>query len=117
MLKRGPALKVTVHLNQDADSPSGFLQDAVLDLLQKENIAGASAIRPYAGFGVHGRLHTQGAGSVAGEHLPVMILFVDEEARVQQVLPKLLDLVTDGMVEVHPTEILKIVSGKSRVIS
>ena len=117
MLKRGPALKVTVHLNQDADSPGGFLQDAVLDLLQKENIAGASVIHPYAGFGVHGRLHTQGAGSVAGEHLPVMIQFVDEEAHVQQLLPKLLDLVTDGMVEVHPTEILKIVSGKSRVIS
>ena len=117
MLRRGPALKVTVHLNQDADSPGGFLEDAVLDLLRKNNIAGASVIHPHSGFGIHGRLHTRGAGSVAGEHLPVLISFVDEEGMIQKVIPALLDLVTDGMVEVHSTEVLKVATGQPRVIS
>ena len=117
MLKTGPALKVSVHLNEDVDSASGFLHDAVLNFLQEHSIAGATVYRPYAGFGFHRRLHTTGAGPVAGEHLPVLILFIEEEVRVRDLLPQLLELVTDGMVEMHPTEVLKAVAGAAKVIS
>ena len=117
MLKPGPALKVSVHLNEDIDSPGGFLHDAVLTLLQENSIAGATVYRPYAGFGSHGRLHTSGAGSVQGQHLPVLIFFVDQEDRVRALLPQLLELVTDGMVEMHPTEVLKAVFHPAKVLS
>lgn len=116
MLKPGPALKVSVHLNEDVDSPGGFLHDAVLNLLQEHAISGATVYRPYAGFGSHGRLHTTGAGPVRGEHLPVLILFVEEEPKIRALLPQLLDLVTDGLVEMHPTEILKGAVRSAKVI-
>ncbi len=117
MLKTGPALKVSVHLNEDVGAADGFLHDAVLHLLQEHSIAGATVYRPYAGFGAHGRLHTTGAGLVDGEHLPVLIFFVDEESRVRALLPQLLDLVTDGMVEMHATEVLKAAVRSAKVIS
>ena len=116
MLRPGPARKVTIYLNDDTGSGTGFLHEDVLTLLQAHGIGGASALRPCAGFGSHGRLHVSGAGSVEGEHLPIIIVFIDTEEKVQAVLPALLELVSDGLIESHPTEILKAASQLSGVI-
>jgi PII-like signaling protein len=117
MLEAGPALKVTVHLNQDTGSAKGFLHDEILTFLQKNGVEGATAFRAHAGFGVHRRLHTRGAGDVEGEHLPVIIYFVDTFQKVHAIMPELLGLVTDGLVEAHPTEILKNITTVEKVLS
>ena len=64
-------------------------------------------IRPAAGFGSHHRLHTAGAGSVEGEHLPVRIEFLESPEVVASLLPALCELVTDGLIETHATTIVK----------
>jgi uncharacterized protein len=117
MLQAGLALKVTVHLNQDTGSAHGFLYDDILRFLQERGIEGATALRAHAGFGTHQRLHSKDAGDVAGQHLPVLIYFVDEASKVKAVLPDLLNLVTDGLVEVHPTEVLKNIATSEKVLS
>jgi PII-like signaling protein len=66
---------------------------------------------------MHGRLHTAGVGDVAGLHLPVIICFVETREKVDSILLALLGMVTDGLVEAHPTEILKNISTSERVIS
>lgn len=117
MLKGQPAFKVTIHLNRDTDTTSGFLCDDLLRLLQSNGIAGATVLHATAGFGAHHRLHEEGAGPVAGEHLPVVLSFIDTEERVTAVLPNLLEMVSDGMVEAHPTQILKQAMTQPRVIA
>jgi PII-like signaling protein len=117
MLQAGSALKVTVHLNQDTGSMHGFLYKDILDFLQAREIEGATVIRAHAGFGMHRRLHNSDAGGMDGDHLPVIIYFVDEVAKVRAILPDLLAMVTDGLVEAHPTEILKNVTNPEKVLS
>ncbi len=119
MLPAGPAIKVTIYLNHDTASSRGFLRDEILVFLQERGIgvSGATVLHPYAGFGSHGRLHKVDEGDVAGLHLPVVIFFVETTEKVNSILPALLDMVTDGMVEAHPTEILKSVIGKEKVVS
>ncbi|HEY0263975.1 MAG TPA: DUF190 domain-containing protein [Granulicella sp.] len=112
-----PGVKVTLYLNRDTTATHGFLHEDILRMLAERGIRGASVLRPYAGFGAHHMLHTEGAGPVAGEHLPVLIVFVEEEHRANAVLPELLEMVTDGMVEAHPTQILKIASQPEKVIA
>jgi PII-like signaling protein len=107
MLAPGAAQKVIIHLNQDTNSTQGFLFSEILDFLYANGVAGATVIRPYAGFGSHHRIHTQGAGSVEGEHLPVRIEFLESPAVVDAILPALCDMVTDGLVETHPTTVVK----------
>lgn len=107
MLKPGPALKVAVHLNEDTSAQERFLHQDVLAYLQKHGIEGATVFRPHAGYGVHRKLHTHGAGPVTGEHLPVLVLFIDAEAKVRAILPGLLAMVNDGLVEMHSVEVLK----------
>jgi PII-like signaling protein len=117
MLPLGPATKVTIYLNRDTGSSNGFLHDEILQYLQKNGVHGATVLRPYAGFGVHGRIHKKDAGDVAGLHLPVVICFIETAAKIEAILSPLLDMVTDGLVEAHSTEILKNISTGERVIS
>ena len=117
MLPVGPGRKVTVYLNEDTSAAHGFLHEEILLHLQKNGIDGSTVFRAHAGFGAHGRVHTENAGDVSGLHLPILIQFVETPEKVEAVLPGVLELVTDGLVEAQPTEILKHVSGQERVIS
>jgi PII-like signaling protein len=107
MLVPGAAKKVIVHLNEDTSAAHDFLYTEILEFLHSRGVAGASMIRPAAGFGSHHRLHTAGAGSVEGEHLPVRVEFIESIEVVDAILPALCELVTDGLVETHATTIVK----------
>jgi uncharacterized protein len=117
MLPLGPATKVTIYLNRDTGSSNGFLHDEILQYLQKNGVHGATVLRPYAGFGFHGRLHKDDAGDVAGLHLPVVICFIETTGKIEAILAPLLEMVTDGLVEAHLTEVLKNISTSERVLS
>jgi PII-like signaling protein len=117
MLPIGPGVKVTVYLNEDTGAQRSFLENDILAYLQARGVNGATVHHAHAGFGAHRRLHTSGAGDVEGLHLPVVICFVDTREKVDSLLPDLLAMVTDGLVEAHPTEILKNISTSARVIS
>src|ERR1700683_2356653 len=107
MLVPGTAKKVIIHLNDDTSSARDFLYNEILAFLYGHGVAGATVIRPHAGFGSHHRLHTTGAGSVEGEHLPVRIEFLESPEVVDAILPALCELVSDGLVETHATTIVK----------
>lgn len=117
MLQVGPAVKVTIHLNRDTGAPRGFLADEILAFLQVQGIEGATLIQAHAGYGSHRHLHTAGAGDVAGLHLPVILYFVEEHAKFESIRDRLLELVTDGLVEVQPTIVLKNAAFQEKVIS
>ena len=115
MLSPGRAYKVSVYLNKDSSAESSFLHEAVLALLRVRGMAGLTTHLPFTGFGSHQQLHRQGDGPVGGEHLPVLLVFVDTEERVRAILPELKSLVTDGLIEMHPVEIIQHLSQDGRV--
>jgi PII-like signaling protein len=107
----GPAKKVTIHLNEDTSSRSDYLSHEILSLLLKQGVAGATVLRPEAGFGSHHRIHTQEGGADTAQHMPLRIEFIDTEQNVAILLPLLQELVTDGLIEAQDTVILKAASG------
>jgi len=108
VLARGPAKKVTIHLNEDTSSRRDFLSREILALLLEENVAGATVVRPVSGFGSHHRVHTLEGGVDGDHHMPLLIEFVESEEHVEALLPRLMDLVTDGLIEAHDTMVLKV---------
>ena len=111
MLIPGPAKKVTIHLNEDTSSRSDYLSHEILSLLLKQGVAGATVLRPEAGFGSHHRIHTQEGGADTAQHMPLRIEFIDTEQNIAILLPLLRELVTDGLIEAQDTVILKAASG------
>jgi uncharacterized protein len=67
--------------------------------------------RPAAGFGSHHQIHTSEGAADAARHMPVRIEFVESAQKVEVLSPALCELLTDGLIEVQDTVILKAVSG------
>jgi PII-like signaling protein len=106
MLSKGAAKKVTIYVNEDTLYDLRTLHDAILNYLLRKGVTGATASRALAGFGPHHVLHTPKV-EVLSEHLPIRIEFIESAEKVDAVLPTLYDMVTDGLIEVQDTTIIK----------
>jgi PII-like signaling protein len=109
MLPRGTAQKVTIYLNQDTRAHVEPLWSTVLNFLRSRHIAGATVLWADMGFGSHEQFHDR-RSEYAGEHRPVRIEFVETVARVEEVLPTLYDMVTDGLITVQEVTVIKSIS-------
>jgi PII-like signaling protein len=107
MLQKGMAKKVTIFINEDTQYHLTPLSDAILTFLMHKGVSGATATRAIAGFGGHHKLHTTKI-EVLSEHLPIRIEFIESAERVDQLMPTLYDMVTDGVIEVQDTNVVKV---------
>ncbi len=106
MLKPGSALKVVIYLGEAEQSHHRAAFLLVLDFLFYRGVAGATVTRGIAGFGAD--RHLQAASLIeASDNLPIKIEFIESEARVQELLPKLRELVGHGMIAAQPVEVLQ----------
>lgn len=108
MLSPGPAQRVVIHLNEDAAAEGDYLHLEVVSFLFTKGIAGATVLRGHSGFGIHHRMHTQGAPGVSGDHLPIRVEFLESALTVESLMPRLIELVTDGVIEVQATSIVHV---------
>ena len=109
MLPKGSAKKVTIYLNQDTRTHLEPLWSAILGFLRHKHVAGATLLRAAAGFGTHEQLHNPQSEYVA-EHSPVRIEFIDTPERVDELVPTLYDMVTDGLITVQDLIVVKAVA-------
>jgi PII-like signaling protein len=106
MLNKGPAKKVTIFINEDTQHHMQALHDSIMTFLLHKGVSGATATRAFSGFGSHQMLHTPKV-EVLTQHLPIRIEFVDTPEKVEEVLPTLYEMVSDGLIEVQDTNVVK----------
>lgn len=106
MLTKGPAKKVTIFINEDTQHHMTALHDSIMTFLLHKGVSGATATRAYSGFGSHQMLHTPKI-EVMAQHLPIRIEFVETPEKVAEVLPTLYEMVSDGLIEVQDTTVVR----------
>ena len=87
-----------------------FLYNEIFSFLFQRGVAGATVVRPVAGFGSHHRVHGTELGATSAGHMPVRIEFIESAERVDGLMPNLCELVTDGLIEAHETTVYKAVA-------
>ena len=107
MLPSGIAKKVTIHLNDDTSSAHDFLYNEIFSFLRTQGVAGATLIRPDAGFGSHHQVHQKDLADGGYGRMPVRIEFIESPDKVASLMPELCALLTDGLIEAHETVIYK----------
>ena len=112
-LKKGAAKKVTIYVNENTRYHLGPLYEAILAFLLRKGVAGATASRAMMGFGAHKVLHTIKIEDLMVD-LPIRIEFVESPEVVEELLPALYDMVTDGLIEVHDTTVVKAALKKTK---
>src|SRR2546427_10086987 len=81
------------------------LNEAIVEHVRKEGLAGATVIRGIEGFGADSHLHTSRILRLS-EDLPVVIEIVDTEDRIDRVIPMLDEMVGEGMITVERVHII-----------
>jgi PII-like signaling protein len=107
MLFKGPAKKVCIYVNEDTRYNLVPLYEAILSYLMHKGVAGATAYSAMAGFGAHQMMHTAQV-ELLSEHLPIRVEFTETAEKVEEVLPTLYEMVTDGVIEVQDTRVIKV---------
>jgi uncharacterized protein len=113
MLSSGPAKKVTVYVMGGQKYHGMACYAAVLDYLFFRSISGATVTRGIAGFGTDHKLHTTRLMELADE-MPMKIEFVESAERVEEVLPKLAEIASHGLIEVQDTTVINPAAEKKR---
>lgn len=106
MLSKGPAKRVTIYVNEDTRYRTEPLWRAVFEFLLHKQASGATVSRPLMGFGSHHIVRSLDMEATM-EHLPIQIEFVEVASRVEELLPTLYEMVTDGVIDVADTTIIK----------
>ncbi len=81
------------------------LYQAIVEMLREEGMAGATVLRGIEGFGANSHLHTARILRLS-EDLPVVIEVADTEERIEAVMPKLDEMVKDGLVTLERVQVV-----------
>ncbi len=114
MLTTGPAKKVTVYVVEGQTYHGTACYAAILDYLFFRGISGATVTRGMAGFGTDHKMHTSRLVDLS-DQMPIKIEFIETPDRVQEVLPKLAEIASHGLIEVHDTSVIRpVLAGETR---
>jgi PII-like signaling protein len=81
------------------------LYQAIVKMLREEGLVGATVLRGIEGFGATSRLHTARILRLS-EDLPIVIEGADTAERIEAIMPKLDEMVTEGMVTMERVEVV-----------
>ncbi|MFN2461125.1 MAG: DUF190 domain-containing protein [Candidatus Velthaea sp.] len=99
--KPGQLLRIFVN---EKDTWHGRpLYAAIVDMLKREHVAGASVFRGVEGFGAHREIHTAKILSFSGK-LPVLIEVVDDPEKIEALVPQLETMIFEGAVTLERIE-------------
>lgn len=111
MQQTGKALKVSIYLSEGTTTRGVASETSILDFLFYRGVAGATVLKGVAGFGGDHHLHSESIIAIS-DRLPVKIEFIDTAEKVEELLPKLKELASTGMIEVQETMIVKAANAK-----
>lgn len=81
------------------------LYEVLLELFRRRGFAGATVVRAIAGFGGSSRIHTHSILRLSLD-LPIIVEVVEEEAKLQAVLPELDGLIGGGLVTMEKAHVI-----------
>jgi uncharacterized protein len=81
------------------------LYEEIVLLAKKTGMAGATAIKGFLGFGCKSHMHTAKLLRLS-EDLPIIIEIVDSEEKINQFLPRLDEMVKEGLMTLEKANVV-----------
>ena len=100
-----PAVKLTAYVSDSVRYEHKPLYEAILEMLHREGISGATVAHGTAGYGADKQLHTIKILRLSND-LPVMITAIDTREKIEAVIPKLDGMIGKGLVTIEDIQII-----------
>jgi PII-like signaling protein len=91
------ATKLTIYVGDSDRHGRKPMHLAIVELLHDEGISGATVLHGIEGYGAHKQIHTARILDLSGD-LPVVVVAVDRPEKIEAVLPKLDEIIGEGLV-------------------
>lgn len=108
MRLEGAATRLTIFVDEDDQWHHRPVYTEIVHRAHQAGLAGASVLRGVEGFGASSRIHTTRLLSLS-EDLPAVIVIVDTDEKIRAFLPRIDELVTEGLVILDPVEVVRYV--------
>jgi PII-like signaling protein len=91
------ALKLSVYFGDSATAGSQLASAALMQIMAEREVKVAALFRGVEGFGIHQRIHAGRFPDVSTD-LPLLVMAVDERARIESLLKDVDEIVSQGLV-------------------
>ncbi|MGJ6966688.1 DUF190 domain-containing protein [Streptosporangium sp. G11] len=112
MIPAGRALRLTIFVDDTDTWRHRPLYSEIVHRAHAAGLAGASVFRGVEGFGATSMVHTTRLLSMS-DHLPVVVTIIDTEERIRAFLPRLDDLLTEGLTILDEVEVVRHRGGRA----
>lgn len=100
------AVRLKIYLGESDRFGGRPAYQAVVELLKKQGLWGATVTRGIYGFGKRSRLHSASALRLS-EDLPLIIEVVEKREKVVGLVPELSEMVKGGLITIEDVEVLR----------
>lgn len=108
MRLHGPAKRLTIFIGESDRHHHRSLYTEIVHRAHHAGLAGVSVLRGIEGFGASHQVHTTRLVSLS-EDLPVVIVIVDDAARIEGFALELDDLIEEGLVVIDDVQVVRYV--------
>jgi PII-like signaling protein len=96
-----------IFVNEDARWNGKPLYAAIVEELKSAGTAGATVLKGIEGFGLSRRVHSARAFDFS-TNLPVLIEVFEEEAKVFEVMPRIREMMHEGLITLENVQLMRI---------
>src|SRR5512146_690113 len=101
----GKGRQLTIYIGESDLHQHQSLSMAIVEMLRREGLSGATVTRGVAGFGMSSVIHTSAILRLSMD-MPVVITVVDRPERIERVLAPLIALAPASLITAHDVEVV-----------
>lgn len=101
----GDALRLRIYTGERDTHKGRALHEVILESARRDGLAGGTVFRGLAGFGANSVVHTARVLRLS-EDLPIVVEIIDDAAKIEAFLPRVEELLAEGLVTVDPVQVL-----------
>lgn len=101
----GERTLMRIHIGESDKWHGKPLYEAIVEMLRKEGFSGATVLRGVAGYGGSSVYHTDKVLRLS-QDLPIVLEVIEPTERIEQILPRLDEMVDGGLVTLEKVRVI-----------
>ena len=101
----GERTLMRIHIGERDKWEGRPLYEALIELFRRESFSGVTVLRGVAGYGSSSRVHTEKILRLS-QDLPIVVEVVEYSERIEQMLPRLDEMIGGGLVTLEKVRVI-----------